>query len=301
MGWSLMAGASLKYPSTSLVASADNLTSTSVNKSVLDLLKKLNETNTRIDDLSPGTTTGIYDSGTTSSGNWIRYVDGTMTCWGSITATSKGTPGQFTTLLHFNVATIAFPQVFLTLPTVTSSILQPFGNANDAVGGSITNLTTSGCNIGGYIGVDAFQTLTWIAMGRWANATQGSPNTYNVVGNTAVAITCRSGPLTATVNVPIPLAILSQTGKGTYSSGTFTVAVAGTYLMNIHGSNSSSGANSFWTFINGVKTKQVASFPAIGYSVSGVELVYANVGDTLAFICDATQNLDNLGSGFSLI
>lgn len=110
------------FPSTDLPKLKDNEDDLSVRKAVLDLLDKINSSydslTARITSLQ--NTKMIYDSGSNANGNWIKWADGTMQCWGLF-------PGSTSDPIW------TFPQAFISTPSF-------WGNCQSGAGGSPTVL-----------------------------------------------------------------------------------------------------------------------------------------------------------------
>jgi hypothetical protein len=110
----------------------------------------------------------IYDSGSNTYGNWIRYTDGTMVCWGLsglISGTSIG---------HEPGALVTFPISFISSPTITFSTKE--STATGVFCESVNSISTSQCTC--YV---KFTTATgttsiyWQATGKWSTQSVPAP------------------------------------------------------------------------------------------------------------------------------
>lgn len=99
-------------------------------------------------------TGGIIERGSNASGEYIKYADGTLTCWGT-GATNGGSD-----------VSIGFPEGFSSAPEVFAT---PKTSVGSLVGTVVRNLTTNGSfqiagyNTSGRIAI----TIAWFAIGRW--------------------------------------------------------------------------------------------------------------------------------------
>lgn len=152
---------------------------TSVNEGLVDLvaiqqdLQNLrNNAFTRANILgtvsqSSGTPTGaIIERGSNANGEWIKFADGTLICWGngSVNTTSGPYTAGWNTSVYYGQPTVTFPSAFRdTLYTLT-------GNATNRGAVSLLGFTRTTSTFQAEI-VDRQSTSTvqwsWCAIGRW--------------------------------------------------------------------------------------------------------------------------------------
>lgn len=63
----------------------------------------------------------IVESGTNSNGSWIKYDNGVMIVWNSVTVTNQAISTSYTSGHYTGTRRMTFPQPFISLPTVTCS------------------------------------------------------------------------------------------------------------------------------------------------------------------------------------
>ena len=107
--------------------------------------------------------TGIYDSGSNSNGNWIRFTDGTMICWYSdpnITTTSTLILAPFYTN---QTPVYTYPIPFVSIPEISTSC-----KINTSVvfpGSANPGLTTVNVHLCGFSGAAGY--ISYQAIGKW--------------------------------------------------------------------------------------------------------------------------------------
>jgi len=111
---------------------------------------------------SGGTPTGsLFEYGSNSNGSYIRFADGTLICWGSVTSTG-GTSTTNGSLFRTTVQTQTFPAAFTSTPSVSGggssfTVWPSFDPSSTATDWSFNRATTTATNY----------TLRWVAVGRW--------------------------------------------------------------------------------------------------------------------------------------
>ena len=108
----------------------------------------------------------IVDSGSSSNGNWIRFLDGTMICFNEISATVAATT-PIGTIYYGYAPTISFPQPFISNPVVTTGL-----EDNDFISVAFYGLNESGTGqyrLYVYSARSLNKTVSYyyIAIGRW--------------------------------------------------------------------------------------------------------------------------------------
>jgi len=245
---------------------------------------------------------GIFDSGTNSNGSWIRYVDGTMECWGRNSSLVNGSPGQYPSLLYYKSVTVTFPQPFISLPTVTSAIE---ANGNDGMGGNVGSVTNISVVVTGYAGVAGAFIVSWRAIGKWSTGVQISPNTYSIVapGTLVQVITASSGFVNQTISSTTPVLItgMSCTIVPKYPNSLILieaqVSASWTYVSSVHiykngadlilnhGDNNQSGGS------NALTTRFLAVESTDGNNVTQLPVMYQDTpGVTTAVTYDIRAN-----------
>jgi hypothetical protein len=113
----------------------------------------------------------IVESGSNANGAYVKYADGTMLCWGTVTtsiacATALSSGGGY----RSNAFTFPFPQTFHAAPTVVGTNLSP----NDAMAVTVNSYSSGNPLTTGYVqwrtvssAVSASRSASWIAFGRW--------------------------------------------------------------------------------------------------------------------------------------
>ena len=114
---------------------------------------------------------GIYDSGSNTNGNWIRYIDGTMECWGNYSFT---VPAIATNVSNSSAITPTFPMAFISKPTITTEMNVSYGEYfGHKITEGLQNLTgftlylinlATGSTPSGIVGI-----VGWRAMGKWSS------------------------------------------------------------------------------------------------------------------------------------
>ena len=107
----------------------------------------------------------IIESGSNSNGNYVKYADGTMICYGriydDITINNVYTPG-----VYYMTKRLTFPKTFIDIPTITITPL----NLNNLLSSNIYSISSSAVDLFVY----SFKSLTgiatrinYIAIGKW--------------------------------------------------------------------------------------------------------------------------------------
>lgn len=117
---------------------------------------------------SGGTPTGaIIERGANASGNYTKYADGTLECWGTLDSgtlplTSSNFTGSTAGLIYFANISVAFPVAFagsiVVIPTITSG---------SGFAARPTNVNLNSATIQVYSSTSAAVTIAWFAKGRW--------------------------------------------------------------------------------------------------------------------------------------
>ncbi|MGY3014643.1 hypothetical protein ACVWZ5_000148 [Pseudomonas sp. TE6283] len=117
---------------------------------------------------SSGTPTGaIIERGANASGNYTKFADGTLICWGYVSAvnTNLGTSNFLGTTsggTYYQNINITFPAVF------SGSIsLIPTLASGGGFGARPTSVTTNSAIVQVYSGTAGNNDMCWIAIGRW--------------------------------------------------------------------------------------------------------------------------------------
>lgn len=100
--------------------------------------------------------------GSNTNGQWVKFPDGTMICWGSkdVTSSTSATSAYFK---YYGTATATFPQTFYSGPTVVSNIQKAAHYWNTTV----TSISTTGCTVYAAGNSNTTSTVDYIAVGRW--------------------------------------------------------------------------------------------------------------------------------------
>lgn len=123
--------------------------------------------------LSGGVPTGaIVERGSTSSGEYVRFADGTQICWGS-----AGTVGADTTItqnpyVFYSTSVLAapFPAAFATIPNVACQTRRVSGTGVQWVveaGMTISTTAVGNLRVGSNVGNLGTAEVTYLAIGRW--------------------------------------------------------------------------------------------------------------------------------------
>ncbi|MBC3464979.1 hypothetical protein [Pseudomonas sp. RW10S2] len=115
-----------------------------------------------------GVPTGaIIERGANASGNYTKYADGTLECWGTLDSgtlplTSSNFTGSTAGVIYFANISIAFPAAFagsiVVIPTITSG---------SGFGARPTNVNLNSATIQAYSSTSTAVTIAWLAKGRW--------------------------------------------------------------------------------------------------------------------------------------
>jgi hypothetical protein len=101
---------------------------------------------------------GIIEAGANANGNYVKYEDGTMECWGTTPVVAPSVPGN----------TYSFPYNFVAAPVMTAI---GTGVNRSAVAEALTcypSISTSTFTLAH--GYAASQAIMWTAIGRWQSA-----------------------------------------------------------------------------------------------------------------------------------
>jgi len=130
--------------------------------------------------------TQIYDSGSNSLGNWIRYTDGTMQCWGTTGNITTGSPSTIVAI-YFGTLAQSFPQSFSSTPNVTY-IPQQVGGYGWSL--HVASVSTSGFTGGILSESNTYTTfLYWTAIGKWSSAPVYPVTLWKRTGGTLTSTT----------------------------------------------------------------------------------------------------------------
>lgn len=109
----------------------------------------------------------IYDSGSNSNGNWIKYSDGTMICWDRKIVYDQAIDTSYGNAFQ-GTRNITYPVNFISQPSAQCSC---FHWGTSASWGSVLSTTTSTLTVRG---CDFFSRaigtsceISWIAIGKW--------------------------------------------------------------------------------------------------------------------------------------
>ena len=159
--------------------------------------------------------TQIYDSGSNSLGNWIRYTDGTMQCWGTTGNITTGSPSTIVTIFFATLAQ-SFPQSFSSTPYVTYTPQQVGGYG---WGMHVASVSTSGFTGGILSESNTYTTfLYWTAIGKWSSAPVYPVTLWKRTG----------GSLTTTTGTSVVTGIYDS---GTNSNGSWIRFTDGTMMQ----------------------------------------------------------------------
>ena len=105
----------------------------------------------------------VVDSGSNANGNYVKYLDGTMICYGMYSSTLSIT-SQFEGVYYANTGTITFPVEFYDKPVVFTQV--------NIAGGGFTYYGYNKTNFSGFIWKiqsksNASVEMNWTAIGRW--------------------------------------------------------------------------------------------------------------------------------------
>lgn len=111
---------------------------------------------------------GIIESGSNTNGNYIKYVDGTMICWGYFVQTF--TEGQWGSLWEYSLAsTVNFPAEFVGNISINANLVQGQDGGTGAI--SKINYNNSGIFSLNIIRPTQYSAklfyVSYIAIGKW--------------------------------------------------------------------------------------------------------------------------------------
>lgn len=155
--------------STSSTNGIENQAITNYVNDIADTIPSVNTTTTssNTDTYSCNYINNIIESGSNANGNYVKYADGTMVCYG--TKSGTGTLADYwTTFKKIEGITTTFPVAFVSTPSITISSISAQSNnifsvGIDASSSSSFNaliLKPSGSSNQNYA-------FGWIAVGRW--------------------------------------------------------------------------------------------------------------------------------------
>lgn len=202
---------------------------------------------------------GIYESGQNANGYYVKYVDGTMECWGGKAATGLSNGSQ---------VALTFPASFAA-GNYKSIIIAPKMCHGAAGGGYTTVVDSSVTSTGFTVGIWAPPSssyITYRAIGKWnlsrSVAAPGTPTGTNKLFASA-KITSNKAPGTAS---PIPFDVVNEDAYSTITSasGRFTAPWNDVYTISGNITQSSSG-NTACIYKNGVFYRYITSYPVPNY------------------------------------
>lgn len=111
---------------------------------------------------------GIIESGSNTNGSYVKYIDGTMICYATISTTTEGVTSYYNTLSRTGNISVTFPETFIDVPNVT---ITPHGN--QSIGSQI--LTTVPMTASAFTfwliktqnSTSTVCQFSYIAIGRW--------------------------------------------------------------------------------------------------------------------------------------
>ncbi|QXI45159.1 hypothetical protein HU734_010480 [Pseudomonas wayambapalatensis] len=121
-------------------------------------------TATQVSGLPTG---AVIERGSNANGQYIKFADGTLICWGTFTTPAFSTTatnflGSTSGITYFQNAAFSFPVAFSgsisVIPTISS------GNG---FGARLAGLTQSGATVQAYSSQTGAVDISWIAIGRW--------------------------------------------------------------------------------------------------------------------------------------
>lgn len=98
--------------------------------------------------------------GSNTNGQWVKFPEGTMICWGGASVTSSSSGGKFG---YYGSATTSFPQTFYSPPHCVTNVLKSAGYWNCTASSMTVSQVT--LTIGG--DQNASNYVYYIAIGRW--------------------------------------------------------------------------------------------------------------------------------------
>lgn len=109
----------------------------------------------------------IIEKGTSAAGDWIKWSDGTMICTFRYTG-SLGINIAYGSVFYGDFPTLAFPQAFVSLPSIAMNVTLPGGGAwvGRQNNGSLTT-TGSSIVVSPVTRGATTVTMEYIAVGRW--------------------------------------------------------------------------------------------------------------------------------------
>lgn len=127
---------------------------------MLDLKALLTKILQQFSAISTQLTNLMPTRGSNTNGNWVKYPDGTMICWGAKTVSTNSSGGRFG---YYGSASATFPQTFSSIPNVATNYYKSPVYWNS----SAPSVTASGCTVALAGDTNATNTVTYIAVGRW--------------------------------------------------------------------------------------------------------------------------------------
>lgn len=117
---------------------------------------------------SGGTPTGaIIERGSSANGNYTKFADGTLVCWGYVSAVNVNL--AVSNFLGSTSGTTYYQNINITFPAVFSGSISliPTLASGGGFGARPTSITTSGAIVQIYSATAGNNDMCWIATGRW--------------------------------------------------------------------------------------------------------------------------------------
>lgn len=118
-------------------------------------------------------TTNIVESGSSQYGNWIKYIDGTMIVWITISGTTSITSAWGSLYRSNDIGGTYFPQNFISRPTILMSPQASSGNTQFTLVGQSVGNSGSNQRFGNYALISAVSIasvdyiIDFVAIGKW--------------------------------------------------------------------------------------------------------------------------------------
>lgn len=146
----------------------DNNVKIEIKDEIIENVEKIPTIETNVNELNEKVDS-IIESGSNENGNYIKYSDGTMICYGHVDKKLSGM-AAWGSLYNLDMTDVlSYPQNFITLPIVNMNIIS---DGAGSVAGWIANITTTNDGITKATFVRPTTSLyeirmAYIAIGKW--------------------------------------------------------------------------------------------------------------------------------------
>jgi hypothetical protein len=247
------------------------------------------------------TLSDIVEAGSTQHGNYVKYRNGVMECWGTTTFGTQIDPGSTYSPRYYATANIIFPMTFQIAPVVVGSVNTEYHDAvvHSHAATTTTASLTAACNRS--IPLTGL-TATWQVIGKWSSAYDADVPTISIgrgiiesgstptgsyikyedgtmecwitgIGLPPVAINSgTSAPWT----FPAPFASPPAVSHCTVGTSSGNVSDTGTAVRNgvyLNGLTNSSVSLAMWAYQSGTSTTVHFNMRAIGRWQSATNMV----------------------------